>query len=338
MTVPRPKDVSGHTTLDGVGPLPQIRLILRPVKDPTADTAIKALSPTGFVTNESFPGFMPMTPTVYLDPRSDGSFVVRIPDGDWYVTVTSELPAGYSIIALTYGGADILRGPFRVRMSEDAAIRLVVTNSTNRLSKVYGRITGLSPSMIARGPISISVRGPMSQTRPGPVPVEPRIATVRADGTFEVDEVLPGDYSLLVSGLDNLVLATARLSVAKADIRDFEIEILRKEVRGQVFVEGGGPMVSKLSLSFSTLPASPNIVGGTIPLNVEIRPLPDGTFTAILPEEEPYVSRGASAPCGYKLKTMIYGATDILKVPLKVLKAYSSELQITLTYSECVKR
>jgi hypothetical protein len=273
-----------------------------------------------------------------LNPRSDGTFVARIPDGDWYVTVYGGLPAGYAIKALTYGTIDILRSPMKVRLSENATVRLVLTNSTSRLSKVSGRITGLTPEMIARGPMSLSLRGPMNSGGPVPINTQPRTAAVRADGTFEIDEVLPGEYSVMVTGLDNLDLAVVRLSVPNADVRDFEIEIIRREVRGKVFLDGSGPMVPTLTLYFRKVQEPGLPVGGLSGLNVAIRPLPDGTFTALLPEEEQLVNTGYGGACGYKVKSMIYGATDVLRIPLKVLKSYTAELQITLTYSECAKR
>jgi len=339
MVVSRAKQVSGLVTLDGSGPLPLVRLQLKPVKDPTANPAVRALSPFGFVTNDAFAGLVPIAPMLDLNPRPDGTFVVRVPDGDWNVTLNSGLPTGYAIQALAYGTVDILRSPLKVRLSEDATIRLVLANSTTRLSNVYGRITGLTPQMIARGPMSVSLRGPMSRGGPVPINTQPRTAAVRADGTFEIDEVLPGDYSVLVTGLDNLDLAGTRLSVTKDDVRNFEIEILRREVHGQVVVEGASPMIPNLTLNFRKVQEPGLPIGGLNLLNVAIRPLPDGTFTALFPEEEQLVNTGyGGVTCGYKLKSMIYGATDVLRVPLKVFKAYTSELQITLTYSECVKR
>jgi len=339
MVVSRAKQVNGQVTLDGNGPLPLVRLQLKPVNDPSANPAVKALSPSGFVTNNSFPGIVPIAPMLDFTPRPDGTFVVRIPDGDWNVTVYGGLPADYAIKALTYGTVDILRSPLKVRLSEDAAIQLVVTQSTTQLSKVYGRVTGLTPEMIARGTMSVSLRGPMGQGGPTPINTQPRTGTVRADGTFEVGDVLPGDYSVMVTGLDNLDLAVVRLSVASADVRDFEIEIIRTEVRGKVFLDGGGPMVPALTLYFRKLQEPGLPVGGLSALNVAIRPLPDGTFTALFPEEEQLVNTGYGGnPCGYKLKSMTYGATDVLRTPLKVSKSYTSELQITLTYSECVRR
>jgi hypothetical protein len=336
MIVPRWKQVSGQVAVDGGGPLPQVRLLLKPVKDPIAKPGVKALSPSGFVTNDMAPALVPITPIVNLDLKPDGTFVARIPDGDWNVSFYSELPAGYAIKSLTYGTVDILRSPLKLRLSEDAAVRLVVTNSIVRLSEVYGRITGLNPEIIARGPITVTFRGPMSRTQPAMVSA-PRTAVVHADGTFEMKEVLSGDYSLLVTGLDNLALAVARLSVAKTDVRDLEIKISRVEIRGQVVVEGGSP-VPALTLGFKKVQERGAVVGGDEIVNVAIRPLRDGTFSALLPEEEPLLNSGYSAPCGYKLKSMIFGATDVLRIPLKVLKADASQLQITLVYAECPKR
>jgi len=338
MMVPRPKQVSGKVTLDGGGPLPELRLQLKPVKDPTTNPAVKALSLSGFVTNDAVAGILPITPMVEIKPRPDGTFVARIPDGDWKVSVYSELPSGYAINVLTYGSVDILRSPFSVRLSEEATFLVAVTNSPVRLSHVYGRITGLTPAMIARGPITLSVRGPMSQTRPGPVSVVPRTAAVRADGTFEIDEVLPGDYSVMVTGLDNLALAVSLLSVAKTDIRNFEIEIPRTEIRGQIVVEGTNA-IPVLTVGFKKVLERRGVVGGEEILNVAIRPLPDGTFSALLPPETAVIYTSSSLPCGYKLKSMIYGGSDVMRIPLKVLKAdTSSQLQITVTYSECIRR
>jgi len=336
MTVSRFKQVSGQVTLDGngSGPLPQVRLLLKPLRDPATNPTVKALSPSGFVTNDAFPGLVPVTPLVDLNPKADGTFVAKIPDGEWSVTVSGELPAGYALKALTYGGLDILHNPIKVRLSDYYAIRLDLSYSPNRLRNVYGRLTGLTPAMIASGPMSVSLRGP---GRGGNT--QSRTAAVRTDGTFEIDEVLPGDYFAMVTGLGELDLAVARLSVPSADNRDFEIEIRRVEVRGQVVVEGGGPMVPNLRLSFRTVQEPGAVVAVNVPSrSVEIRPLGDGTFTAFFPEEEQLLNTGYGGSCGYQLKSLIYGATDVLKSPLKAFRSNASLLQITLTYSECVKR
>jgi hypothetical protein len=341
MTVSRFKQVSGQVTLDGnrSGPLPQVRLLLKPLRDPAANPAVKALSPSGFVTNDAFPGLVPVIPLVDLNPKSDGTFVAKIPDGEWSVAVSGELPAGYALKALTYGGLDILHNPIKVRLSDYYAIRLDLSYSPNRLSNVYGRLTGLTPAMIASGPMSVSLRGPMNQTGPGRGGnTQSRTAAVRTDGTFEIDEVLPGDYFAMVTGLGQLDLAVARLSVPSADNRDFEIEIRRVEVRGQVVVDGGGPMVPDLRLSFRTVREPGAVVAGGDVHSVEIRPLRDGTFTAFFPAEEQLLNTGYGGSCGYQLKSLIYGATDVLKSPLKGLRSNASPLQITLTYSECLKR
>jgi hypothetical protein len=142
----------------------------------------------------------------------------------------------------------------------------------------------------------------------------------------------------MVTGLDTLALAGARLSVSKADIRDFEIDIPRTEIRGQITVEGTSAFPA-LTLGFKKVQERGNIVGGDELINVGIRPLANGTFSALFPPETPLLHAGDSFPCGYKLKSLIYGGTDVLKLPLKVLKAdTSSQLQITLTYSECIRR
>ena len=83
MTVSRFKQVSGQVTLDGngSGPMPQVRLLLKPLRDPATNPAVKALSPFGFVTNDAFPGLVPVIPLVDLNPKADGTFVAKIPDG-----------------------------------------------------------------------------------------------------------------------------------------------------------------------------------------------------------------------------------------------------------------
>jgi hypothetical protein len=140
-----------------------------------------------------------------------------------------------------------------------------------------------------------------------------------------------------VTGLGELDLATARLTVASIDNRDFEIEIRRAEIRGQVIVEGDGPMIPNLTLSFRTVPEAGALVAGIGVHSVQIRPLRDGTFTAFFPEEEQLVNSGYGGACGYKLKSLIYGTTDVLRVPLKVFRSIASPLQITLTYAECAQ-
>jgi hypothetical protein len=54
----------------------------------------------------------------------------------------------------------------------------------------------------------------------------------------------------------------------------------------------------------------------------------DGTFKVILPESEHKVS--VNVP-GYSVRTLTYGATDLLRHPLKISSTESQGLHVTLT-------
>jgi hypothetical protein len=330
LVVPRPKEITGQITMEGNGPFPELRFQLIPVEGLRSNPAVAALSPTGYVTNNAFPAAVPISPTLNVNPLADGTFTALVPDGDWNVKRISALPSGYSIQTMSFGNTDILTDPMRVKFSENDTIHLIVKTTDVRPGEVLGRLTGISEAMIATGPISVTLRGPMTSF--GPVG-RPMATNVQADGTFVFQGVLPGDYSALVSGLGVLDLAGARLSVPDGDGVNVDIEVMQHEVSGQIVVEGGGPLPA-VNLSFRSVPIGDLAVVGYIATpNVTIRPLKDGSFRVLLPLGDRQINSNIALPRGYSMKSITYGSADVMNSPMRISKSDTAQLRITLTYS-----
>src|SRR5262245_48313120 len=93
-----------------------------------------------------------------------------------------------------------------------------------------------------------------------------------------------------------------------------------KCVPGRVIVEGNGPIPA---LTFM-------ITGGPSKGAASVWPQDTGSFGILLPSGgRRIVLNPLSLPPGYTVKSLTYGATDLLREPLTVFESDSSELEVT---------
>jgi hypothetical protein len=197
------------------------------------------------------------------------------------------------------------------------------------LFKVSGRVIGNKTS-------SVVLRGPAGEHR----------ATVRADGSFEIAGVPPGNYAANAEPPNPF--GRAELArVQSADIRDVAIQnpVIHR-VAGRIASPGGVP-IPELSLSVPPPPLpnlaapAPNSPMSALSaeiqqiLNLEreipLKPNPDGTFVVNLPEGERRLSvLKKGIPAGFTVDAFTYGSQNLLNNPIRITPGPPSEISIVL--------
>jgi hypothetical protein len=141
---------------------------------------------------------------------------------------------------------------------------------------------------------------------------------LKEDGSFEFPMVLPGTYRAVTLGAPSIqVLGPASIVVPSGDLSGLQIAVsARKEVRGKITVEGTEKRPPTILLIVS------NRVQSTVPVE------PDGSFKAMLAVgSSPF---NLAAP-GYTVRSVTYGASNLLQQPLTVGATDTAELRVTVT-------
>ena len=325
IAVTRVLQVSGRIEMNGPGPLPNLQFQLIPTAD--NPNAVRASVPASPVSGT----FESSVPFLNARPGPDGSFLAPIPEGKWYLRLTSELPSGYAIRKLTYGGTDVEPGSvISVGFTDKSEIVVSLDSTETKTYLVRGRITGLSADAIARERVSISVRGGDRSSQSIP----PRSVRPLPDGTFAIAQVLPGIYSVLVGGSSALQLAIAKLTVEHSDVSDFEIKSDWHEIRGHISVEGPSAVPSSFSILFQNNRQPGQLSASNIATpSAQIRPSTDGSFILLLPEGSRTLSAAGSLPAGFTYKSVFYGRIDILNNPFFISMTDTGELRIILSFT-----
>ncbi|HEX4998333.1 MAG TPA: hypothetical protein VFY29_08910 [Terriglobia bacterium] len=281
-----------------------------------AQTASRAV--TGRVVMES--GAMPQrftlpitspgkTSTVVITPDPDGSFQATLPTGMSMVGAPASLPAGTTVLNLTFGNADLLKEPLVVDTTGNA--QMIVTLRGPRPVNISGRVTGLAST----NGVLVALQGStsMATSRGGAAPNALPETLIRPDGTFSLTDVPPGSYRVRVIG--GFLEKTVTISVGSADVTDLNIAMPQERfVTGLVIVdEYDGPVPSITAEARSTdgrvLPsAKPSAYEG----------VNTGQFFIFRMSNGEYRISVTSIPSGYKLKSVTYGDTDLQKEPLKL--------------------
>ncbi len=314
IAVPRQKDITGRVTLEGRGPMPRFGMPLAPLPG-TPNSQIQFLN---------------------INPQPDGTFRVTIPEGERQIGAAGNLPAGYTLKSMTYGTTDVLKSPLKVAVSDSAELRVTLTTPNLAPVRVSGKLTGVDDSAFARG-FAIAILSGSGYIAQLTVPIN-------ADRSFQFPEVFPGNYSVRVTGSGILNSPIVPVIVASVDVENIEVAVPRqKEVTGRLILEGSGPM-ARMVIGLSPLAGGPTsgiglpqgatagLPGGP-PSTMNINPQPDGTFRLTLLEGEQRVGPVSGLPPGYTLKSLTYGATDLLKNPLKVAASDSFEIRAVVTTS-----
>ena len=202
--VPRQKEILGRITLEGRGPMPQFNIQLIPVPSNSG------VYNTGPVT------ILNVTPS-----SSDGVFKLTLSEGERHVGRPTGLPPGYALKSLIYGSTDLAKAPFKISATDTAELRITISTPDQPPVKLSGKVSGLDPSMFARGPINVSLNAPGYAVA--------LTTQVSPDGSFEFPAVFPGNYTARLAGsVANGNLAAANVTVAGSDVTGVEIVLPRQ--------------------------------------------------------------------------------------------------------------
>jgi hypothetical protein len=296
-------DVTG---LDLVVPLEsQVRVIV------TTDERI--LLPTASVSftgpyggrEAQVPHLMPLPP----GPFPSRLLTTALPAGEHRVLV-SGLPSPYFVKTITNGARDLLREPLLV--DGMAPLEVVVTLALPPGSgvKVAGRV--ILPAGMSLLPSPTAALGV-------PTGLSFVEAPINADGTFEFQNVPRGNYIVTLSRAAARLYQPPAISVTDKDVAGADIIVPRQiELRGNVIVEGGGPL------------PKPRLETNRAYHNTGPAVLDDGTFKITLPEGD-YRFGVQELPNGYYTKSVTYGAVDLLTQPLRLGGAPAADVLVTLS-------
>jgi hypothetical protein len=236
------------------------------------------------------------------------AFKVVVPEGDYRVAWTG-IPAGYFVRSIVAGSVDLLAKPMTVAGTAASPITITLgVSSPPPWVKVSGRVTGASNASPVAPRVTLSAVG-----------VEALDTPIRSDGTFEFPMVLRGTYTARISPAPAVAPPFVSVAVGNKDVDGVQIEIpVTKCVPGRVIVAGDGP-IPGVTFTFT----------GAAGSNIAVITPGPGQFGILLPESERRVSLTSLFPAGYSVKSLTYGSVDLLRNPLKVAGADSSELVLT---------
>lgn len=292
-------DVNGTVTTSGGGLHPRVTVRFQGITSP---------APGGVV-----------TPTGASVVSGNQTFKAQLSEGLYRVTVINA-PAGYTIVSITAGAADLRSLPLQIAGRAPPPL-LVTLQPSNPApwSAVRGRVENL-PDIPADA--RVTLWGILPNLEVAETPLGP-------DGSFEFPMILPGEYRVYVTPVP-AVLKDRPLSVRvpPGGLDDLRVSApITKVIPGRIVVERDGPP-PRLALTISSAYSGVS--------SLIVTPAPDGTFTLSLPEDDyrigwqvPAVS-GFSFPAGYAAQSMTYGSANLFRDALIVSRTNDSELRIVL--------
>jgi hypothetical protein len=313
--IPPEVSITGRIAVDGNGPSPKFSLLL--VRD--SEVALSEARPgtIPFVELNTLAavarnaGLASQLVQMAVNALPDGSFKMKLPEGSYRVAMPpgpNTIPPAYFIRSLTYRGADLLKEPMEINSEKPSELQIGIgTAAANPWVKVSGRVVGADP---VKGPFRVALEGRTTSA------IE---TIINPDGSFEFPTVLQNSSYTVQILPPNDAASSPTVAVADKDVTGVQINVpLEKDVRILTEIEGGGT-IPGFMMSF---------MGTGTAVNVLVKP-ERGAFQAKLPMDERQV-KVSGLPIGYVARSILYGATDVLRQPLKITKDDLQELEVTL--------
>jgi hypothetical protein len=155
------------------------------------------------------------------------------------------------------------------------------------------------------------------------------IAPVSADGSFEINNVIPGSYNLIaIQEVQNGVYSTrTRLEVGPGGVQGLSLAVRPgMDVPGQIYVEGTPPA----NFQYNRLRVALNSQDG-LPINSNAQVDEAGKFTLPGVAAMTYRVNLQGLPSGAYLITGRFGSSDALGEPISIDQAVPLSLQIGFT-------
>ena len=332
-----PIAVVGRLVIEGGGQLPAADLYVRPQPGAPArgriDIQRVVVTPTGtarFSVRNSEP------------LRTDGSFLVLVPPGEYQLTLAA-LPPRFGVRSMTSGTTDLRTNPLVV--AGNVTPDIVVTLTDSRGYSVRGRVIG-APGPIPQG-VAVLTQGASTP--------------VNSDGTFELPGMPAGTYqfnlsrqgaSILSGQTGSSRLAATSVTVTNQDVGNVELpwtplipitgRIIQIDANGAVIPGAPQAAGSPAAVTLTSVGGAPIAGGCDTPqcrrdvLSIPIQP--DGTLgTSAYPMLVPPGMSTVNVerlPPGALVRSIRFGAVDLTKVPLAVERDTSPiDLEVVLQYS-----
>jgi hypothetical protein len=247
--------------------------------------------------------------------QRDGSFLALLPPGRYSISLRVNIAR--EVVSFTYGGIDLSRSPVTVRADEPRELVLRLKPPPGIPAKVSGRVRDVA-DLASRGQnpkrVFASSRSPGSSPRGGGSAGSFREETdLRADGTFEFPKLFPGTYTIQVPN----VTSPLSIDVAGRDIGNVVLNPLPPNPANEPYV----PIAWRIQVEdgYPTPQFQANLTGpSTFSQHpVSSPPEVDGMYRTYVQKGE-YRFRIGMLPPSYELKSIVSGATDLEKEPLKL--------------------
>ncbi|HEX5000412.1 MAG TPA: carboxypeptidase regulatory-like domain-containing protein [Terriglobia bacterium] len=252
---------------------------------------------------------------------SDGRYRLDdLPPGRYYVVVGKLDTPTY------YPGAKTVANARAVAVTAGATVAGIDFTASLPL-RVKGRVRGLDSAQLATAPRALLIGGTVStDTATGFVPGNRQIsAPVAPDGSFEIRDVPPGAYTIVLRAAreDYIVRIPSNPAsgpVIVLDERDVTDVLVTFPtiLTGRVVADQEGPVPAFL-LTFAVPGAPPIQVSVSSQHEIEAS-LPQGTYRVAV----------SGLAEGYKVRSILYGGTDVLHAPLVVTDTSNIDSRIVI--------